>query len=219
MYINRIIESVELDPREVVPNKKNWRRHPKHQKEAMDKTLENIGWIQDVIVNKTTGNLIDGHLRLELALKNKERKIPVKFVELTENEEIMALTTFDPLSSMAETNRDALNALIASLQKESQDTEDDVENMASQMEDVIKDSKIAIGAEKYDPVATEWQGMPEFKSEDKSGFHQIIVHFETLADLEEFASLVEQNITDKTKAIWFPKREPHDHMSEGYVSE
>ena len=56
-----------------------------------------------------------------------------------------------------------------------------------------------------EPWEEEWQGMPEFVQEDKMPFRTIYVHFENQQDLEEFAELVDQRITSKTKFIWYPK--------------
>jgi hypothetical protein len=57
---------------------------------------------------------------------------------------------------------------------------------------------------------TEWRGMPEFNQPDNGALRQIIVSFDTEEGIEEFARLVGQNITKKTKSIWFPQREKND---------
>ncbi|MFA5693595.1 MAG: ParB N-terminal domain-containing protein, partial [Acholeplasmataceae bacterium] len=92
---SRIIGHGEMDPHELIPNPKNWRTHPKLQEKALEGALEDIGWIQDVIVNERTGKLLDGHLRVELAKKRGEHKIPVVMVDLSEEEEELALITLD----------------------------------------------------------------------------------------------------------------------------
>lgn len=226
MYENRIIETKEVDPKEITPNKYNWRRHPKHQSETMDETLKEIGWIQDVIINKSTGNLIDGHLRLDLALKNREPKIPVKYVNLTEEEERKALLTFDPINSMAETNRNMLDELITSLKEDiEQPISEEISSInttISKKEPILKiieEAEIATGIKKYDPVETEWQNMPEFKMEDKTEEHKLIVNFERTDDLFNFSKVIGQEITPNTRSIWYPKKEKRDIMSMGYVSE
>lgn len=55
--------------------------------------------------------------------------------------------------------------------------------------------------------AGEWDGMPEFKQEDQESTKKLIVHFETLKDLADFAKLVGQRITPITQSIWFPEAE------------
>ena len=54
----------------------------------------------------------------------------------------------------------------------------------------------------------EWVGMPEFKMEQKRPFSKITVRFETEEDLQEFAKLIGQKLTPKTKSIWHPHK-PH----------
>lgn len=50
----------------------------------------------------------------------------------------------------------------------------------------------------------EWDGMPEFVQEKKEPFSKIIIRFDTEEDLKEFAKLINQKLTPKTKSIWFP---------------
>jgi len=56
----------------------------------------------------------------------------------------------------------------------------------------------------------EWQDMPEFVQENLEPAQQIIVSFEKYEDVEKFAELIGQSLTENTKSIWFPaiKREP-----------
>ena len=108
---NRIIGSGFESPDQILANPQNFRHHPKHQKDALNGVLDEIGWIQDVIVNQTTGHLIDGHLRVELALQKGEL-VPVKYVELTEHQEKIALASIDPLSALAEQDAGILDDLL-----------------------------------------------------------------------------------------------------------
>ena len=78
-------------PDQLLANPANWRIHPVPQQELLKNVLAEVGWIDDVIVNQTTGRIIDGHLRVMLAMRHDERSIPVKYVELTEAEERIIL--------------------------------------------------------------------------------------------------------------------------------
>lgn len=51
----------------------------------------------------------------------------------------------------------------------------------------------------------EWVGMPEFIQMDLSPLKTISIHFRNENDMNEFAKLINQQITDKTQFIWFPK--------------
>lgn len=117
---NRIVGHEDVDPTLLVPNPDNWREHPKHQAEVMEDTLEQIGWVQNIVVNKTTGRIVDGHLRVALALKEELATIPVTYVELTDAEEAQALATIDPVSAMARSNKDALARVLDNVKTDSE---------------------------------------------------------------------------------------------------
>lgn len=113
---NRIVESGMIAPSAIEGHPENWRTHPQHQREALTGALRELGWIQQVVLNKRTGYLIDGHLRVALALEAKESEIPVLYVDLSEDEERLALLTLDPIAALAETNREALTTLLHEVQ-------------------------------------------------------------------------------------------------------
>ncbi len=51
----------------------------------------------------------------------------------------------------------------------------------------------------------EWEGMPEFIQEKQKPHAQIIVRFANEEDLQEFAKLIGQKLTKKSKSIWHPQ--------------
>lgn len=53
-------------------------------------------------------------------------------------------------------------------------------------------------------IDKEWTGMPEFTQEKQRAFAQIVFRFECEADLQLFANLIGQKLTNKTKSAWFP---------------
>jgi hypothetical protein len=129
-YKNRIIGSGTEDPQILIPNPKNFRKHPKNQNDALSGVLSDLGWIQQVIVNKTTGNVIDGHLRIELAKSQSEKSIPVLYVELSESEEALALAVLDPISAMAQTDKEKLAELLGSIESTDVDVMNFIEELA-----------------------------------------------------------------------------------------
>lgn len=50
----------------------------------------------------------------------------------------------------------------------------------------------------------EWKDMPEFIQQKKEPHSKIIIRFESEKDLQDFAKLIGQKLTKKTKSIWFP---------------
>lgn len=61
-----------------------------------------------------------------------------------------------------------------------------------------------------------WQNMPEFVQNDLQPYQSIVVSFESKQDVEEFAKLLEQKLTYKTKSIWFPKKEKQVLLNKQY---
>ena len=112
---NRIVGTGEVAVSELVKNPKNWRKHPANQLSALEGLLSEVGWVQNVIVNRTTGNLVDGHARVAIAEKHGESRIPVVYVELTQAEEDLVLATLDPLGDLAAIDNAKLEALLATL--------------------------------------------------------------------------------------------------------
>jgi hypothetical protein len=64
----------------------------------------------------------------------------------------------------------------------------------------------------YDPGFYElhWQDMPLFTQEDAGAVRKISHFFKSDAEVQEFARLIDQNITDKTPSIWWPYRAKND---------
>ena len=54
-------------------------------------------------------------------------------------------------------------------------------------------------------VFKEWKDMPEFVQDKQEPYQQIIVRFRCKEDVEEFAQLIGQPLTPKTKSIWHPR--------------
>lgn len=109
---NRIIGFEMVDPEQLLANTYNWRVHGTEQQEAITGVLDSIGWVGAVLVNHRTGRMIDGHMRVRLAIRKNEPLVPVLFVDLSENEEMQVLATLDPIGNMATTDRAMLDEVL-----------------------------------------------------------------------------------------------------------
>jgi hypothetical protein len=110
-FTNRIIGYGTKPADQFQPNSLNYRVHPQKQREAVQASLRELGWIGVVVENRRSGNLIDGHERVWQALANNE-DVPYIEVDLSESEEKLALAIFDPLGAMAETDSAILDELL-----------------------------------------------------------------------------------------------------------
>ena len=112
---NRIVGTGDEDPTQLLANPRNWRTHPKEQREALRGALSEVGWVQQVLVNKQTGHVVDGHARVEEAISRGEPTVPVLYVDLTPDEEGVVLASLDPIGAMAARDDERLTALLAEL--------------------------------------------------------------------------------------------------------
>jgi hypothetical protein len=110
---NRIVGYGEEAPDQLLANPRNFRIHPKNQQDAVAGVLDEVGWVQSVIVNKRTGHLVDGHLRVSIALRDDAPTVPVVYVDLSPDEEALILATLDPLAGLAGTDREKLEQLLS----------------------------------------------------------------------------------------------------------
>lgn len=115
---DRIVGHDDVLVSQLLNNPNNWRIHPKAQQEALAGVLKDIGWVQGVIVNVQTGNLVDGHLRAIIADREGVEKIPGTQVDLTKLEEAEILATYDPIGAMATTDKEKLTALMRDIDTE-----------------------------------------------------------------------------------------------------
>jgi hypothetical protein len=113
---DRITEIRKIKASELNPNARNWRLHPKMQEKAMRGVLSDIG-AADVLKayyaedGKLT--LLDGHLRREVA---PDFEWTVAILDFNEAEATEYLLTYDPLSAMAEADKEKLDGLLREIQ-------------------------------------------------------------------------------------------------------
>src|SRR6202521_4672991 len=109
---DRVLELRRVRARELVPNPKNWRRHPKAQAEALRGLLGEIGNADALLARELPDGrlqLIDGHLRAETM---PDEQVPVLLLNLNEAEADKLLLSLDPLAAMATADTERLNDLL-----------------------------------------------------------------------------------------------------------
>lgn len=112
-FENKIVGHEMVPPDQLLANPLNFRVHSHIQKDHMRAMLKEIGWLDEIIVNRNSGVVVNGHMRVDIALTDGEPVVPVRYVDLTEEEENLALATFDNVAALAGTDRDQLDSLLA----------------------------------------------------------------------------------------------------------
>ena len=113
---DRIRELRRMRAGDLLPNPKNWRRHPGAQVAALRGLLAEIGYADALLARELPDGrlmLIDGHLRAEVT---PAATVPVLVVDLDEAEADKLLLTLDPLAAMAEADGERIQSLLETVQ-------------------------------------------------------------------------------------------------------
>ena len=129
LYKNRIIGYGMVAPDQLLANPLNFRVHTKEQKDKMRASLRTLGWMDTIIVNQRSQFILNGHMRVQIALEDGEPEVPVSFVDFDEDEEKVALATFDAIAALAGIDRDLLDDLLEQAHSEDQVMNDFLNSM------------------------------------------------------------------------------------------
>lgn len=182
MFKDRIKELRRVKAAELFENPKNWRKHPKNQRKALEGALAEIGIADALLATETEDGslmLIDGHLRKELL---PDQEVPVLVLDLNEEESDKLLASLDPLSAMAEMDKDALKSLL-----------DGLETQSEGLSDLLEDLNIkALEDLEEEPEAEDGQSIPDHEVDIPERF-QIVVECE---DEEDLHTVYDQFVKD-----------------------
>lgn len=154
-------------------------------------SIERFGLVEPIVWNKQTGNVVGGHQRLKVLEEQGIKKTEVVVIDIEESEERALNVTLNNPGIVGE--------------------------FTIGLQEVLSEIKLDIGDDKYTELRldkleidqsfdpnNEWKGMPEFESENLMPYRSIIVSFSSEENVQAFAELIDQKITDKTKSLRFP---------------
>lgn len=190
---------------------KPWQHNPRHiqedKAELLKDSFDTFGQIETVAIGPSNG-VYNGHQRLAVLLKDfgpdYEIAVRVGSRELTEQEK-KQLTAYLHSGATGDWNIDEVANLFSF---------DELVDwgMPKWMSGFVDENQ---EDESYDEM---WEGMPEYESEE--GFKlKMTVHFKTIEDKMDFASLIGQSMTEKTNSIWHPYQENANLKGRVYTDE
>ena len=112
---DRIKELRRVRARDLLPNPKNWRRHPKAQAEALRGLLAEVGYADALLARELPDGrlmIIDGHLRADTT---PDSMVPVLVLDVSEEEGDLILATLDPLGAMTESDAERIKTLLTTV--------------------------------------------------------------------------------------------------------
>lgn len=119
---DRIKELKRIPAKDLIPHPQNWRKHPQKQHNIMKGILTEIGYADAILTREIEPGkyqIIDGHLRAEITKDSpSEMDVPILVLDVSEEEAKKILASFDPVSTLAETDDDAWKTLTADMKFE-----------------------------------------------------------------------------------------------------
>lgn len=152
---DRIVELRRVPASELLPNPKNWRTHPEAQQDALRGILAEVGIAGAVLARELPDGslmLIDGHLRADT---DPTAVWPVLVLDVTEAEADKLLLTYDPVSAMAESNKEALDVLL-------RDVETGSEALSQMLAELAEDAGVI--PPDFQPASEDEQGRLDEKA-------------------------------------------------------
>ncbi len=196
---------------------------------GLQTSLSQFGDIAGIVYNKRTGNLVCGHQRINELRKIYGDLAIKKDIIITPNGDTFKVRTVDwPLERekaaniaannphvAGEFDDDALSALLKEI------LVDDIELFNELQFEKLQFEKLLEPVIANNDPDAEWTGMPDYEHEDILGsyYAKIIFRFSNEEDLQKFAGLIGQKLTNKTRAAYYPEEEQSDRRNYMYTDE
>jgi hypothetical protein len=200
---------------DLVPYANNSRLHDETQLSQLVASINEFGFTNPVLLDGANG-IIAGHGRVMAAgLLGLEAVPTIELAHLSEDQKKAYVIADNKLALNGKWDAEVLALELQSLEE------------AGIALDITGFNDAEIGQlfsndddENDQTIATdEWKGMPEFTQNDATAKRTILVHFEDIEQVRNFSALVDDTITDKTKFIWFPRKERADMSNVVYRNE
>jgi len=199
------VETVLIES--IVPYANN----PRNNEEAIEKvarSIDEFGWRQPIVVDENMV-IIVGHTRLLAAKSLGLNEVPIHVADKLTDEQARAYRLADNRTNeYASWNMKMLGIELRDLD----DIGFDIELTGFNN---IELASLLIDPEVIEDHSAEWQGMPEYESENVA-YKSLVVHFLKAQDVNDFSQLIGQAIGDRTKYLWFPPVEKEDAKSKEY---
>lgn len=204
---------------DLIPYARNARTHSDEQIAAIAASLARFGWTNPVLVDGEA--ILAGHGRVlaaplvwetgaEIKRTMRDQVPTIDLSDLTPAEKRAYVLADNQLALRAGWDDSLLRSEIADLKAIKFD-------LSLLGFDGLELSGLLLPKEEGDTdPSQEWTGMPEFNQDDKRAFRQIVVSFANQDDVDTFAALVAQKITDKTKYLWYPHMEIGAYKGKSY---
>lgn len=214
---------------DLIPYGRNSRTHSEAQIAQLAASIKEFGFTNPALIDEQN-RMIAGYGRLLAAQKCKMTTVPcIVLTGLTDAQKAAYVIADNKLALNAGWDESALHAELERLADLQYDVDltgfseveiaalleglaTDATNLDATNSDASSSEATDTDAADTDPTdmgATDavghWKGMPEFEQPEAGPFRTLTVHFKDQASVDTFAKLIGQDLTDKTKWVWYPE--------------
>lgn len=181
--------------------------HPRNIRQgdigAICTSLNEHGQYRPIVVQRSTGYILAGNHTFQAAKSLGWKEIAVTFVDCDDESALRILLVDNKANDLATYNDHGLAELLKELVTTDRGLDgtgydnDDLDDLLRLLE--------SLSANPIDPFK-EWEGMSEYRSEDKNSVFHTTVHFTSDEDADRFFTLLG---TNKTGSFWWPESDGH----------
>jgi hypothetical protein len=190
------------------PHPRNYRHHPSDQLEHLRQSLRDHGFYRNVITaNDLT--ILAGHGIVEAAKAEGIAEAPILRLPLEPNSPraLKVLAGDNELWHLSEND----DRMLADMLKEIKELDSD--GLKGTGYDEMMLASLVFVTRHEDEIqdmneAAHWVGLPGYETGERR--IQFIISFRNVEDRAEFAKLIGVDVTDKTRAFWWPLKERND---------
>jgi hypothetical protein len=196
----------------LIQDDKNLNKHNQYGMHLLEKSISTLGLGRSILVDKNN-RIIGGNGVTETAASLGLEDCII--VETTGNQLVVVKRTDVDLDSKMGRELALADNAVAHVNLDWD--QQAVQELSAQWE--IKPEDWGVKSVGENNPEDEWNGMPEYEGEDKSGVKDLIIHFKSIEDYINFGKLIDQKLSEKTKSIWFPEEKAGSQTDHVYEAE
>ena len=202
-----------IDISQIKPYEKNPRKISEDAVKLVANSIKKFGWQQPIVVDKKFV-IIVGHTRFEASKLLNLKEVPIQIAELDDDKAKAYRIADNKLNSKTYWDYSYLTEELQELMN----SKTDLESLGfdkSELDSLLDYHEME---SKFNPEE-HWDNKPSYEHDDIAPYKSLIIHFPKEENLSEFLDKIGQEITDKTKYIYYPKQIKNVSKDKAYLVE